>query len=99
MFIRKDFSQRLGVTIVVVGLLLSTIAWGLHWRYVSYAVLFATALCDVVLYVMVGNMLQCYRCRAEYRGLAGLDEFEPFDLETHERFRQEKLRMAEARRG
>ena len=93
LYVRKDFSQRLGVTIVVTGLLLSTVAWGFHYRYLSYAILFASALCDVVLYAMVGNALQCYRCQAEYRGLHGLEKFEPFDLETHERFRQQAIRM------
>lgn len=99
LFVRKDFSQRLGVSIVVVGLLFSTVAWGFHWRYLSYAILFATALCDVVLYVLVGNMLQCYRCQAEYRGLSGLEQFEPFNLETHERFRQQALRLAQAKKA
>jgi hypothetical protein len=97
LFVRKDFSQRLGVTIVVIGLLLSTVAWGFHQRYLSYGILFGTALVDVVLYWLVPNLLQCYRCQAEYRGLAGLDEFESFDLETHERFRQQSLRMARSR--
>lgn len=99
LFLRKDFSQRMGVTIVVIGFVLSTIAWGFHLRFVSYAILFATALIDVVLYFTVGNMLQCYRCHAEYRGLAELSNFEPFDLETHERFRQQAIRMAQARRA
>jgi hypothetical protein len=82
-----------------VGFLLSTIAWGFHWRYTSYAILFASALCDVLCYALVGNVLQCYRCRAEYRELAGLEEFEPFDLETHERFRQQALRLAQAKKA
>jgi hypothetical protein len=98
LFLRKDFSQRAGVTIVIIGFLLSTIAWGFHLRYVSYAILFATALIDVVLYFTVGNMLQCYRCQAEYRQLARLADFEPFDLETHERFRQQAIRLAQSKK-
>ncbi len=97
LFVRKDFNQRLGVTIVVVGLLASFIAWGAYYRYVSYAILFGTALIDLVLYFTVKNMLQCYRCEACYRGLSGLDQFEPFDLETHEKFRQQAIRLAQAR--
>lgn len=98
LFVRKDFSQRVGITIVVIGFVLSTIAWGFHLRYVSYAILFGTALIDVVLYFMVGNMLQCYRCHAEYRDFEGLANFEPFKLETHERFRQQAIRMAESKK-
>lgn len=95
LFVRKDFSQRLGVMIVGTGIVLSSIAWAYHLRFVTYGVLFATALIDVVLYFSVGNMLQCYRCHAEYRDLAGLEEREPFNLETHERYRQQEARLAD----
>ncbi len=98
LFIRKNFSQRLGLTIVVAAMVLSSIAWGLHWRYTTYGILFAAALIDVILYFSVGNLLQCYRCRAEYRGLPELDQGEPFNLETHEKFRQQAARLAEAGR-
>ena len=96
LYARKDFSQRLGLAIVVAAMVLSSIAWGFHWRYTTYGILFAAALIDVALYFSVGNLLQCYRCRAEYRGLPGLDQREPFDLETHEKFRQQAARLAEA---
>jgi len=96
LYVRKDFSQRLGLTIVVAAMILSSITWGFHWRYATYGILFAAALFDVTLYFSVGNLLQCYRCRAEYRGLSGLDEREPFNLETHEKFRQQAARLAEA---
>jgi hypothetical protein len=96
LYVRKDFSQRLGLAIVVTAMVLSSIAWGFHWRYATYGILFAAALIDVVLYFSVGNLLQCYRCRAEYRGLPGLDQREAFNLETHEKFRQQAARLAEA---
>jgi hypothetical protein len=82
--------------IVIAAIVLSSIAWGYHWRYTSYGILFLAALIDVILYFSVGNLLQCYRCRAEYRGLPGLDQGEPFSLETHEKFRQQAARLAEA---
>jgi len=93
LFVRKNFSQRLGLTIVVAAMVLSSIAWGLHWRYATYGILFAAALIDVILYFRVGNLLQCYRCSAEYRGLAELEMGEPFSLETHEKFRQQAARL------
>ena len=96
LYVRKDFSQRLGLAIVVTGILLSSIAWGFHMRYTTYGILFATALIDVVLYFTVNNMLQCYRCRAEYRGLPDLAGREPFNLETHEKFRQQAARLSDA---
>jgi hypothetical protein len=96
LYVRKDFSQKAGVTIVVLGFVLSSIAWYYRQPMLTYGILFATALIDVVLYVTVGNLLQCYRCHAQYRGLEKLDSHEPFNLETHERYRQQELRL---RRG
>jgi DNA-directed RNA polymerase subunit RPC12/RpoP len=93
LFVRKDFNQRLGVTIILVGFLLSTVAWYFYWIYATFAILMASALLDVVLYFAVGDLLQCYRCHAEYRGLENLDEHPRFSLETHEKYRQQAARL------
>jgi hypothetical protein len=95
LFVRKDFPQSLGVAIVTVGLLASCVAWGYSQLYLTFAILFATALVDVVLYVFVPNALMCYRCGAMYRGSADVEQHGSFNLETHERYRQQKIRMAE----
>jgi len=95
LFIRKDFSQSLGIGIVVAGIILSSIFWAYHKPYWTYAVLFATALIDIMLYFTVGNVLQCYRCQAQYRGIPGLENHAGFNLETHEKHRQQKIRLAE----
>lgn len=95
LFIRKDFSQSLGVAIVVVGIVISSVFWAYHMPLWTYAVLFATALIDVVLYLTVGNVLQCYRCQAQYRDFPGLENHGGFDLETHEKYRQQRIRLAE----
>jgi DNA-directed RNA polymerase subunit RPC12/RpoP len=96
LFIRKDFSQKLGVTIVVVGFVISSVFWFYRMPLWTYGVLFGTALIDVVLYFAVGNVLHCYRCQAQYRGVPGLANHGGFDLETHEKHRQQKIRLAEA---
>jgi hypothetical protein len=93
LFVRKDFSQRLGVAIVVAGFLISSVFWYYRMPLWTYGVLFATALIDVVLYLTVGNVLQCYRCHAQYRGLPGLEHHQPFNLETHEKHRQQRIRL------
>ncbi len=98
LFVRKDFPQRLGVWIVTLGIAASCVAWGYYLRWLTYAILFATALADVVLYLIVPNALMCYRCGAQYRGASDLDAHSPFDLEVHERYRQEKIRLEEVRR-
>ncbi len=99
LFVRKDFPQRLGVLIVTVGLLASCVAWAFHQLYLTFAILFATAFIDVVLYVVVPDALMCYRCGAMYRGVAGLEEHESFNLEIHERHRQQKIRLADVKRA
>jgi hypothetical protein len=98
LFVRKDFPQRLGVLTVGLGILGSSIAWYYSKIYITYAILFATAALDLVLYWVVPNALMCYRCGAHYREVPGLDEFEPFNLETHERYRQQAIRLAERRK-
>jgi hypothetical protein len=99
LFVRKDFSQRLGVAIVVAGLAASCIPWYFGDWLGTFAILFATALADVLLYLFVGNVLQCYRCHAEYRGMPDLAGHEPFSLEVHERHRQQKARLEQAQIG
>jgi hypothetical protein len=96
LFVRKDFPQRLGVALVVVGIVGSSIAWyytNLAW---TFGILFTTALIDVLLYAVVGDALMCYRCHAEYRGVEGMDVHGSFDLETHERHRQLTARLNQA---
>lgn len=96
LFARKDFPQRLGVAIVVIGIVLSSITWYYRQVYLTYGIFFSTALLDFVLWLVMGNVLQCYRCHAQYRGVAGLDQHGGFDLETHEKHRQQLTRLAEA---
>ena len=95
LFVRKAFPQRLGVAIVILGFVLSCIAWYDYRTELTFGILFATALIDVVLYVVVGNLLMCYRCQAQYRGLEGIEKHGGFELETHERHRQQLARLAE----
>lgn len=95
LFVRKAFPQRLGVAIVVLGFVASCIAWNYYRIELTFGILFATALVDVVLYVLVGNLLMCYRCQAQYRGIEGLEQHGGFQLEKHEQHRQQAARLAE----
>jgi hypothetical protein len=94
LFVRKDFPQRLGVGIVALGILASCITWAYALVVATFAVLFATALVDVVLYLLVSDVLACYRCGALYRSPGGTGPHGPFNLETHERHRQHSARLA-----
>ena len=99
LFVRKDFSQKLGVTIVILGVIISSIFWFYRMPYWTFGTLFIFALIDVVLYLVVGNVLHCYRCQAQYRGVPGLENHQPFDLETHEKHRQQQNRLTQAEKS
>lgn len=98
LFTRKDFPQRLGVGIVTLGLAASCVAWAWRDLFLTFAILFGTALVDVVLYLIVPDCLACYRCGARYRGADGGGRFGGFDLETHERHRQAAARLRDMER-
>jgi hypothetical protein len=93
LFVRKDFPQRLGVAIVVTGFIASSIAWSQYMTVLTFAILFATALIDVVLYLLVGEALECYRCHTQYRTVEGIERHGAFNLQTHERYRQLAARI------
>jgi hypothetical protein len=95
LFARKDFPQRLGVGIVVVGFAASCVTWGMRLLVPTFAILFATALIDVLLYLLMPECLTCYRCGARYRGDGVTDDHGGFDLETHEKHRQGLARARE----
>lgn len=98
LFVRKDFPQRLGLAIVVVGLAASCVAWANRELVITFGILFGTALLDVLLFFFMPDCLSCYRCGARYSGDGVANEpdgpgtggrrFAGFDLETHEKHRQ-----------
>jgi hypothetical protein len=93
LFLRKDFPQKLGVGLVIIGFVASSIAWANYMVTTTFAILFVTALVDLVLYVTMGESLTCYRCQAQYSGFRDGAIHGGFDLETHERFRQMAARV------
>lgn len=93
---QKDFDQRLGVFIVGLGIVLSTIAVAKMMPGVGMMVLMVFGLADWVLYAVLPNRLVCYRCHAQYRRLPSPAAVDVFDLEVNERYRQEAIRMKQA---
>ena len=92
LFVRKNFPQRLGVAIVVIGLAMSCISWAYRDLFWTFAILFSTALLDVILFFVVPDCLTCYRCGARYTGTEEMSHFGNFNLETHEKYRQQAAR-------
>jgi hypothetical protein len=99
LYIQKDFPQGLGLFIVVVGFAISTVFWYLEMPVVTYLVLLASALLDMVLYYRVPDVTICYRCLSQARGPGSNPDgrFRPFDLAIGERYRQERIRVEELR--
>lgn len=97
LFARKDFPQKLGVALVIIGFVGSSIAWFNYQVLLTFTILFATALVDLVLYMVMGESLTCYRCHAQYRGFEEIERHGGFNLETHERYRQMAARLKERR--
>ncbi len=92
---QKDFPQRLGVLMVGTGALVSTIFWWYMMPAWAIGVLLLFALLDGVLYTLMRDVLVCYRCHARHRHTPLDGRHERFNLETHERYRQETIRLEE----
>jgi hypothetical protein len=85
MFVRKDFPQRLGVLIVVVFGLISIFCYRFN-VVLSWAVLAAAVVVDLLIYFLIGRVTTCYACRAEYRRCQPNPAHEGFDLATSEKY-------------
>ena len=80
-YIRKDFDPKIGLTVVIIGALISA---GFYWfgmDLVAYGILAAAALIDLVVYGRLKDVTVCYRCHTEFRG-AYLQTARGFDLHT-----------------
>lgn len=93
---QKDFPQRLGLAMVALGAVLSTIAWAYHLPATALGVLLAFALVDLLLFTFMKDVLVCYRCRARFRHADLGEDYPRFNLETAERYRQEAARRAQS---
>jgi hypothetical protein len=87
-YIRKDFDPNLGLTVVVVGALISAIFYWFAMDLVAYSILGGAALIDLFVYGRLKFVTVCYRCHSEFRGdyprtAAG------FDLHTADVLEQE----------
>ena len=67
-YIRKDFDPKVGLTVVIIGALISA---GFYWfgrDLIAYSILGAAALIDLVVYGRLKDLTVCYRCHTEFRG-------------------------------
>ena len=90
---RKNLSQSVGVAVVVLAAILSSIAWYKHEIFWSYGFLMVAAAVDMLLFMFMPDVLVCYRCAAHYLKFNPAGETPQFNLETAEKHRQEKIRL------
>jgi len=76
---RKDFDPKIGLTVVIIGALVSA---GFYWfglDLIAYGILAAAAFIDLLVYGRLKGVTVCYRCHSEFRG-AYKDYAPGFDL-------------------
>ena len=93
----RDCFSSMTVTVTAPGredtLVGSTVSYWLYDWWLTWAILIGSAAFDGILYLLVKDVVVCYRCNAEHRGvLVDPERHTPFELTVHERYRQEKLR-------
>ena len=86
--VSSTFDPKLGLTVVIIGALISA---GFYWfgrDLIAYGILASAALIDLVVYGRLKDLTVCYRCHSEFRGAyprtAGA-----FDLHTADVLEQE----------
>jgi hypothetical protein len=89
-FIRKDFPQKIGLLLVILFALVASVFYYFNNVPATFATLASLVLIDAVIYLFVGKVTVCYRCRAEYRGLPIDPAHEGFDLATSEKYSAHK---------
>ena len=89
---QKNFPQWLGLSLLAAACGSFFVLQILYLPWVAWAVLIGSAAIDGLLYLLVGDAVVCYRCGAKHTGLAKCRAYEPFDLATAEKYRQERLR-------
>jgi uncharacterized protein (DUF983 family) len=85
---RKDFDPKVGLTVVIIGALISGVFYWFGRDLVAYGILAAAALIDLVVYGRLKDLTVCYRCHTEFRG-AYPRTAPAFDLHTADLLEQE----------
>jgi hypothetical protein len=79
LYVQRDFNQKAGLAIVVVGALLAPFT-------PFYSSLIVAALVDAGLYALLPEITVCYRCQAHFRGFARNPKHQAFDLHIAEQY-------------
>lgn len=92
---QKNFPQALGVAIVAIGAVVSSVFYAYYMMVWAMGTLMLVALLDMLLYIWMPDVLVCYRCRTRHLNInteGGAD----FDHELFEKYRQEAIRLQQS---
>jgi hypothetical protein len=79
LYVQRDFNQKAGLAIVVLGAVLAPFT-------PFYSSLFVAALIDAGLYTLLPEITICYRCHAHFRRFARNPKHQAFDLHLAEQY-------------
>ncbi len=79
LYVQRDFNQKAGLAIVIVGGALAPFT-------PYYSSLFVAAAIDAVLYALLPEITVCYRCQAHFRGFGRNPKHNAFDLHLAEQY-------------
>lgn len=89
---QKNFPQWLGLSLLAAACTAFFVLSGLYMKELAWTILLGSAAFDLLLYLLVGDVVVCYRCQARHYGLPRQKSYDPFDLAIAEKYRQERLR-------
>ena len=88
LFIRKDFPQKLGLSVVIIAAItFLALASSRQYFYLGVIVLIVAAIMDALLYWFVPKITVCYRCRTEFRDAPLNPDHRGFELAIAEKYR------------
>jgi hypothetical protein len=94
---QKNFPQWLGLSLLTFACAAFFILQLLYHQGWAWAILLGSAAIDLILYLIVGDVIVCYRCQARHTGLPKQKAYEPFELAIAEKYRQERRRREASR--
>ena len=65
---RKDFDPKMGLTVVIIGIVISAAFYWFKRDLIAYSILAAATLVDLFIYGRLKDLSVCYRCHTEFRG-------------------------------
>jgi hypothetical protein len=80
-YIRKDFNPKIGLTIIIIGAVISGVFYFYKRDFIAYSILGFATLVDLLIYGRLKFVTVCYRCHSEFRG-AYKPTAPAFDLHT-----------------